>query len=309
MKKNIVIYSNCHGNCIKGMFQSHPFTKDKYNVSYFNKYEKMFKEASGIPDEHIKQLNVCDILIFTPFDKYYDYEILNKLKTEYLPKDVEIIKLNFYRFKGFWYDCDYKPFIQFVSSDNIKFLFNTLDYYGIHNSFRNFKNCNSKEDIVNKINSIEINEEELNKYFEKHIEIFKKIDEDSDIKMYDFFIENYKKKHLFHDPIHPTNIFLYEVFRKIVLKLNDFELAKEDDTFLNSIDHLNMTHWAQPILPYIKKKYSLNVPEYVNIFYDGKYYPGTGTKMLLSIYDWYYIRLKKENFQNFLNLQNNKSKK
>lgn len=34
-KLNVVIYSNCAGNVIRTMFQNHPFTKGKWNVSYF----------------------------------------------------------------------------------------------------------------------------------------------------------------------------------------------------------------------------------------------------------------------------------
>ena len=115
--------------------------------------------------------------------------------------------------------------------------------------------------------------------------------------MYNYFIENYKNKQLFHDPFHPTNLFFYEIFRQIILKLLNYELNYEDNEFINSLDNIEMTHWALPILPIIKDYLELNLKEDIAIFYPPDY---GDKKLYMNIYDYYYIRLSKNNFENYL---------
>ena len=58
---NIVLYTNCAGNVLRTMFYNHPFTKDKFNVSYFGNYENFHK--TNIDNNHKQLLNKCDIFI------------------------------------------------------------------------------------------------------------------------------------------------------------------------------------------------------------------------------------------------------
>jgi hypothetical protein len=156
----------------------------------------------------------------------------------YLNKNTIIIKINFYRFNGFWYNSEYKPY---NSYNNYKFL--DMKYYGIHDSFKEFNTIN-KHDLFNKINNIEISKDELLLFFNNEFEKFKKIDENSDINMLEYFKNNYKIKRLFHDPTHPTNLFFYEIFRQIILKLNNYELEYEDNFFIDLLKDIDMTHWV-----------------------------------------------------------------
>ena len=50
--------------------------------------------------------------------------------------------------------------------------------------------------------------------------------------MFEYFINIYKIKQLFHDPFHPTNLFFYEIFRQFIFKLDDYELKYEDYDFI-----------------------------------------------------------------------------
>ena len=209
--KNIVIFSNCAGNIIKNMFEKHSFTKDKYFIHYIANYENLDKQ--NIDDSHISLLNNCDIFMYQPLNQDYstsEYDITNIKK--YLHANTIILKINYYRFRGFWYNSEYKPYNKY---NNYQFV--NMNYYGIHDSFINF-NTTNKNDIIDKINNIQIPRDELLLFFDNELTKFKIIDDNSDVDMFEYFINNYKIKQLFHDPFHPTNLFFYEMFRQIIIK-------------------------------------------------------------------------------------------
>jgi len=288
--KNIVIFSNCAGNIIKNMFQKHFYTKDKYLVNHIINYENLNKD--NIDNYHISLLNNCDIFIYQPLNQSYtnsEYDI-TKIKN-YLNENTIILKINYYRFKGFWYDSDYNPYSSYK-----KFQFSTGKYYGIHNSFIDFNTTNIN-DVINKIDNIEISKDKFLLYFNNELEQFKIIDNNSDVNMYEYFINNYKNKQLFHDYFHPTNLFFYEIFRQIIFKLNNYELIYEDQYFLKLIDDIEMTHWALPILPIIKNILELKLDENIYVFYPPDY---ADKKLYINIYYYYFIRLSHQNFQNYL---------
>jgi hypothetical protein len=291
MNKNVLIYSNCAGNIIKHLFERHNYTKDKYKINYIYNYENLHKEV--LDNEHINLLNNCDIFIYQPFNKDYsesEYDITEIKK--YLNNNTIIIKISFYRFRGFWYNSKYKPF---NNHNNYKFSEN--QFYGIHDSFKNYESEN-KQDIIKKINNIDISIEELSKFFINEIIKLKNIDDNSDVDMFDYFIKNYKDKHLFHDTFHPTNIFFYEIFRQLILKLDNYELPIEDNNFMSSLNDIEMTHWASPILPIIKNILELKLDECIYIFHAPHH---ADKKLYMNVYDYYYIRLSHNNFQNYLN--------
>ena len=115
--------------------------------------------------------------------------------------------------------------------------------------------------------------------------------------MFEYFINNYKIKQLFHDPFHPTNLFFYEIFRQIISKLDNYELKYEDYDFIHLFNDIEMTHWALPILPIVKNILDINLGEYVFVFYPPDY---ADKKIYMDIYDYYYIRLSHQNFKNYL---------
>ena len=288
--KNIVIFSNCAGNIIKNMFEKHPFTKDKYIIHYIINYENLNKQS--MDDANISLLNNCDIFMYQPLNQEYtesEYDIKNIKK--YLHDNTIILKINYYRFRGFWYNSEYKPYDNY---NNYKFL--NKNYYGIHNSFINF-NTTNKNDIIDKINNIQISRDELLLFFDNELKKFKIIDDNSDVDMFEYFINNYKIKQLFHDPFHPTNLFFYEIFRQIIIKLYNYELKYEDYDSINLFNDIEMTHWTLPILPIVKNILDIKLEEYVYIF-NPPYYGDK--KMYMDIYDYYYIRLSHQNFKNYL---------
>jgi len=274
------------------MFDQHTYTKHKYSITYIRNYEHL--NQNTIDTSHITLLNNCDIFMYQPLNQEYtesEYNIEN-IKTLLNPNTI-ILKINYYRFRGFWYESEYKPYDRYNN-----YIFHTGNYYGIHNSFMNF-NSYIMNDIIHKINSINIPKNDFLSFFNTELNKFKIIDDNSDVNMFQYFIDNYKTKNLFHDPFHPTNLFFYEMFRQIILKITEHELKYEDYEFINILNHTEMTHWAMPILPIVKTHLDLKINDSIYVFFLGE----TGDKKLyINVYDYYYIRLSHENFQNYLNL-------
>jgi hypothetical protein len=277
------------------MFEIHSFTKNKYFIHYITNYENLNKNK--IDDSHISLLSNCDIFMYQPLNQEYiesEYDITNI--TKYLNDNTIILKINYYRFRGFWYNSEYKPYTNY---NNYKFL--NMNYYGIHDSFINF-NTTNKNDIIDKINNIKISRDELLLFFDNELTKFKIIDDNSDVDMFNYFINNYQTKKLFHDPFHPTNLFFYEMFRQIIIKLDNCELKYEDYNFINLFTNIAMTHWALPILPIVKNILGLKMNDNIFIFHP----PDNGDmKLYMDIYDYYYIRLSHDNFKNYLANLNN----
>ena len=290
-KLNVLIYSNCTGTILKKMFDLFSI-ENKFSINLFINYENLHKRE--ILDKHLEILNNCDIFIYQPIKPLKiesQYEI--KSITKYLKKSVKIIKVNFYRFKGFWYDSNFKPYNNFD-----QYLFNLQDIYGIHNSIINLKLINYQS-IKDFVDNISINEKDFNNYFDESIKKLKEIDNNSDVKLFDFFINNYRKTLLFHDPYHPTNKFIFEIFIKIneiidnhfSLTSTAYKMRDSYDSIINNIDE--MTQWASPILPQVKTILNLeNYPDKIKIFYPNP--------IEMNIYDYYYIRISKNNFKEYL---------
>jgi hypothetical protein len=282
--KTILVYSNCHGEQLVKLFQTHNYTKNKFKMIYLNNYKNLNKE--NLDDDHIDLLKNCDIFIYQPFNKNFEYSEydLPKIKL-YLKQEAIIIKVNFYRFNGFWYESNYSPY-----DGNNGFAFITGDNCGIHNSFINFRG--SKDEIKDKIDNIHFSKEDLLENFNNDLEKFKKLDDNSDVEMYNYFINNYKEQHLFHDKYHPTNTFFYEIFKQIVYKLTNYQLSSNDFDFINLLKDSELTHWAIPVLPIIKKYLELTIPDKIYIFFPNRFY--------MDIYDYYYIRLSQNNLKDYL---------
>ena len=203
-----------------------------------------------------------------------------------------MIKLNYYRFSGFWHDTTFKPYdINYFAERG--FPFNPQQCCGLHKDFENFKDISNKNAIIYKIHTLDIKKHEIINNFNAAIEKFKIIDDNSDVNMYDFFINNYKDKLLFHDPYHPSNIFFYEVFIQLVRKICNYELMSEDEEFIKSSAHIELYNWAMPILPIIKTHLELKLPDVVNVFNPIK-------PLKMDIYDYYYIRLSPKNFIDYM---------
>lgn len=291
--KNILIYSNCAGNVLKTMFLNHDFTKNEFNVESFYNYENLHKNK--LSDEHLLLLKNCDIFIYQPMNNSYNYSEYDiKYILTYLNKKCLILRVNYYRFKGFWYNCNYIPYKNY---NNYSF-HELINSNGMFNDLKNLKNIYNKNDVVKFIDNIEINKHKIVEFFLDELEKIKLLDQYSDVKMYDFFKQNYKNKLLFYECYHPTNIFFYEIFRQLVFIISSKVLLQHDNIFLQkeNIKNVELTHWTVPILPIVKTYLELNLENIVPCF-NTKIHE---KKIYMDVYDNYYIRLSPQNFKKYL---------
>jgi len=227
-------------------------------------------------------------------NKNYDYSEYDiKYVQKNLKKECIVIRVNYYRFKGFWYECSYIPYNNYFD-----YSFHTIN--GLYKEMSNLLNEDilNKDKVVNFINNIKIDRNILIDFFNSEMEKIKILDERSDVKMYDFFKLNYKKKLLFFDCFHPTNIYFYEIFRQLVKQICNYDLPNEDIDFLNNeqIDKIELTHWTTHILPCVKQILDLQFSDIVGCFHP-KYHP---KRLHMNVYDNYYIRLSPINFEKYL---------
>jgi hypothetical protein len=95
------------------MFQNHPFTKGKFN-------------------NHKQILNNCDIFIYQHMNKHYNGSEYNiQSVNKYLKNECKVIRINYYRTRAFWYECNYIPYNSYG-----KYSFHSL--YGLFKDLINF---------------------------------------------------------------------------------------------------------------------------------------------------------------------------
>ena len=152
--KKVLIYSNCAGKILQYMFTTHEFTKNKFKVNWVINYENLHKNE--LVPLHKRLLNECDIFIYQALNKHYaetEYNIDNVKKC--LKDGVTIKKINFYRFRGFWYDTTFIPYDR-NHFTNIGFPFNPQPCYGLHKDFEHFKDTSNKNAIFCKLHTLDI---------------------------------------------------------------------------------------------------------------------------------------------------------
>lgn len=291
MMNKILIYSNCHGERLRAMFETHPSTKHEFAVSYISNYEELQHET--LSPFHLQLIRECDFFIYQPFNKTYEnteYDI-NRIQ-HFLKPTCVVFRINYYRFKGFWYESSVKPFNQ---HGYYKFPNEPADF-GLHDSFSDYdKETYSILDVRKKIDGIRIDETKFAEYFQNELKKFQDLDLKSDVKMYDFFLDKFKTDHLFHDCFHPTSRFLYEVFRQTIHVLFQISIPANDDAFIQETREI--TTWAQPVLPAIKSLLNMTTPDKF-YWFDECY----GTKiLLLDVYDYYYMRLSHDHLEEYVN--------
>ena len=182
---------NCHCHEIyKYLISCDDFSKD-YNIDIISTYLNL-----NDIDLVIKKLKNYDVIVMHNIKQYngITYEDVKNFTN----KNTKIIKCEFLRFNGFLPD-EYKNYDDlWYIPKNIE----DMDY----NTYYNKK----------------IHENQISEKFNSALLKLKKLDEQSDIKYYDFFIDNYKNFRLFSDYTHPQTIFFKHISQQI-LKILGYE--------------------------------------------------------------------------------------
>lgn len=229
---NIILYLNCHGTEIKRYFNKY---YNKFNVIHVSTYSNINTYGiNNIPKEIIEKFNEANILIYHPVsDKHGKWHFKNIL--EYCNCDTKKLMIPYYRFYGYFYEdsiiynwphiCTYLSKTKETEIIEKFNLLNNLDDLNL------IKRC--AQYIINNIDNTRIDQQK--EHLNKSLYLFKKLEVDSKIKMYDFLIKNYKKNKLFGNNNHPTEIFFYTLFGKIVniLNLEQVNIEPFTNTLIN----------------------------------------------------------------------------
>jgi hypothetical protein len=227
----ISLYMNCHAEEIIRYLKT---IKQLESCIFYHliTYELINKDISDDKFKKITSIiNSSEIIIYNPVKeehKIWYYKNILKYKN----KNSQTIQIPFTRFNGYW-----------IKSMKISHSHKNMFHYGLPSSMLDLfiKDNISKNTLKHKI--------------KKDLEYVKTLYEQSDINMYNFIFNNYKKTKLFLNYEHPTTLF----FKELTLKILDKIGIKYDDLKLFKNEHLDM--YEQPILPWIIKSLQLEFVE------------------------------------------------
>lgn len=173
---NVVLFTNCAGGRLKMLFDAHPFTKDKFKVTHIMNYTSLSHRE--IETTHVDLLANCDVFIYQPLNQTFtsEYNIENIMRYLKNP-NVTILRMNYYRFRGFWFENDYRPYTRHRSYD-----FMNEGHYGLHASAVSIANASDYDEIKRFVDGITIDSEKFQTFFDKEISKMRFLDEKSDVK-------------------------------------------------------------------------------------------------------------------------------
>jgi hypothetical protein len=274
--KKLVILFDCHGKEVGVYLNRCRKLRSKYKIYFItlNSYVIPSRKYASYTKYHpgdLKLIKQADVLITQVIET--DRGFLNNKQTlKYTKKGCRVIKIPHYRSSIYTYkDLEgYSPrefkkqWSLFENSDNLS----------------KEEKLNLIKNEIRDMNQMEYDIEEMNNYKTTCLREFKRIDSLSDVKMYDFFINNYQHTRMFKGRSYPTSFFFYAMARSIMKKLK----AKNDSVYVEN-------HYADHT--------DIPIPEYwykfCNFTFDNTVF-GAG-HILLRDYEWYYLLLSTRIFK------------
>lgn len=234
----------------------------------------------------VSDFESADVFVYQPiYNMKYDNSAWHpKNLMKLLKPECKLIKLGYFKFDGFIPDTGYVPF--WYKDDNI-FI---ESVYGIDKKCMSMNDSSNMNEIKNIIDTMTISQEDILKHFETALVSFKRKDDDSDIKMYSYFMNNYKTTHLYYDQRHPTNIFIYEMFRQLLYLIDGEVLGLVDSDNVYTSEDTAIYAEGRPLLPQVVKCLELQgVPTHMKI--------SRQIQKKYDVYEYYFIRLSESNLQ------------
>jgi len=206
LKKNLVIYSNCHGSFIHRMFTTNSDIIKDYNIYLVLCY--VYKTGKD-PNNFSHLLEKADILLYQLVYKNDEKlstfeENENNILTKVRKSCQKISFANPQNDAMFLYK--HPDLSEYVKQNNIKTIMNS-----------NFSYLQQK-------------------IFEKTTRTFLEKDKTCDVKIFDFIIFNISKQRVFIDKYHPTSIVLLEMTKRLIEffpKKYSFEIHKFPNNIMN----------------------------------------------------------------------------
>lgn len=216
--KNIVIFMDCHGDEIYKYLIMNEFCKKEYNcfcvsLNHYVSPDSKYINNTSLNNNDIEQIKKADVFILQVIEKDRGY-LNNENVIKYCKDSCIIIKIPHYRNSIY----QYKILEQFDSK------YSLIKNWTLPQKVKNMDNIdeiiNIIKDEINIMNAYNYDKDYIKKVFQEKLDEFMTIDKLSDIKMNDYFYNNYKLHKLFQSRSYPSSIFFHELSNRILKKLN-----------------------------------------------------------------------------------------
>ena len=232
--KKILVFANCHGEKYINIFKRDTDIDKNFDIEFIVSYENLDNF-----DKIKRKFQETDILIINNIKNYENYKIENLKKI--LKKNVMIIIIPYIRFNGYWIPEKFRK-LQNIDDNSVSF----FPYIGKNNI----------DEYLN--HRFDVNE--FKNYCIMCLKKLKEIEDESDIKFFEFFLKNHLDYPMFRDNHHPTMNILEHVAKEIlslISKRYDIKYSKKTPELKKDI--LEYGHY-KPIMNFVK--------EVLNIKYD-----------------------------------------
>ena len=281
--KNCVIFFDCHGREINNyLCMNKNFKKDfNINIISLNDYvikKNKFFDNTKLDDKHIMLIENADILILQVIEKNRGF-LNNSEVIKFCNSDCKVIKIPHYRNSIYEYKCIENKINKY---DLLGWYRNGENSWNLPKKIKDLNNINeTKKNIQNEIdimNNFKYDEHEMFKSMNYKINEFEKIDSLSDIKMLDYFNNNFKKYRLFQGRSYPSSIFFFELTNRILYTLEyEHNVIFEDLYFAQNTGEPIPEYWYN----------------FCKFSFDNTYY--TFGNLPITECEWYYILLLSNN--------------
>ena len=250
-KKIVILYGNCHMQALFEFLKNNNEFNNKYTL-YPIPYIQTIHKAEFFEYPVFRN---CDVFIHQAIQlaNRYGKEFASSNIIQKLKKDCKVIAVpNVYQLPKFF-------FPQYRKNNELKTYFpykGTIFFRDqiIDENIKKGKTINEIIDIYNDKNLFK--KYYIKAEYEKFLDKIRMREQEWDIKVSDFIIENINKKQLFFDPNHPTNFFINYIYLELLPKLDI------KDKSLNTEPILSLEAYQMPlcasIIDYFILDYDLN---------------------------------------------------
>ena len=278
--KNIIIFMDCHGYQIYLYLLMNEIFCKEYTCSNISLLSYVMLNGKYInntclDDYDIEQIKNADILILQVIENDRGY-LNNENVIKYCKSDCIIIKIPHYRNSIY----QYKTLEQFDDK------FDLIKNWSLPKKIRNIDDTDETINIIkneiNIMNTYNYDRDEMKNVFQKKLYEFIEIDKLSDIKMNDYFYNNYKLYKLFQARGYPSSIFFHELTNRILKRLN-----------IPINEHFVDLYFAENTYNLLPKYWY----DYCGFQFDYKHYMSGHIEV--KDYEWFYIILMLNNVNIF----------
>lgn len=259
-RRIVVIYGNCHTTILSEIL-SKSICFQKEFVIY--PIEPIHLVKSKEYFEH-PVFRLCDVFIHQSIrlNNRYGKEFASEYLVQLLKPDCEVIAIpNVYHLPVCFYP-QYSPEPVLVGKNGDTIFFRDLiidDGFAKGFSQKKIKEIYEQEHLFSK--------EEICEEFNRFIEKVRRREQDWDIKISDFILENYKSNQLFFDPNHPTTVLLKEIAKKLLERL----CGTIADDELGQMKVSRLDAFEMPVCPSVREAFDMQ--------YETKEYRRSGSKL------------------------------